>query len=244
MELVSAHLDTLVPVTLIAAAITLPTGFGLATILTPVFLLFFDVKSAIFLVAAIHFVNNLFKLRLFLSFIDWNIIRRFGVASLMGALLGAFLFTKAQIPIVQGALGVILIFIGMKEFIPILARYHIPERFDRIGGFLSGLIGGLVGNQGAIRSAYLLEYNLTKETFIASAAMIALLIDSTRLPFYAISQREIFLHEWQTFAIVAIAAILGTFVGKQFLRYLKLEWFRRFIAGALIATGILLFINV
>ena len=49
----------------LTAAFTLMTGFGLGTILLPVFLLFYDVKVAILIVAVVHLSNNLLKLSLF-----------------------------------------------------------------------------------------------------------------------------------------------------------------------------------
>src|SRR3989338_5161669 len=56
----------------LAAALTLMTGFGLGTILTPVFLLFYDVKIAILIVAVVHLLNNLLKFSLFSRHINHN----------------------------------------------------------------------------------------------------------------------------------------------------------------------------
>jgi hypothetical protein len=42
-----------------AAALTLMTGFGLATILTPVFMLFYDVKIAILVVASVVDITSM-----------------------------------------------------------------------------------------------------------------------------------------------------------------------------------------
>jgi hypothetical protein len=43
----------------------LMSGFGLGTLLTLLFVVFYDIKIAVFLVAIVHFSNNLFKLGLF-----------------------------------------------------------------------------------------------------------------------------------------------------------------------------------
>lgn len=46
------------------AVLTFFSGFGLGTILTPVFVLFFPIDVAIALTGVVHFSNNLFKIAL------------------------------------------------------------------------------------------------------------------------------------------------------------------------------------
>lgn len=53
-----------------------------------------------------------------------------------------------------------------------------------IGGVLSGFFGGLSGQQGAFRSAFLLHAGLDPQRFIATNAAIATLVDITRLVVY------------------------------------------------------------
>jgi uncharacterized protein len=49
-------------VAFIVAILTFFSGFGLGTILTPVFMIFFPVELAIGLTGIVHFFNNIFKL--------------------------------------------------------------------------------------------------------------------------------------------------------------------------------------
>ncbi len=69
----------------VAAVLTLMTGFGLGTILTPIFLIFYDVKIAILIVAVVHLLNNLLKLSLFGKHMSLDILKRFGAFTLLGA---------------------------------------------------------------------------------------------------------------------------------------------------------------
>lgn len=46
----------------LVAILTFFSGFGLGTILTPVFMIFFPVDLAIALTGVVHFFNNIFKL--------------------------------------------------------------------------------------------------------------------------------------------------------------------------------------
>lgn len=53
-----------------ASMLTFFSGFGLGTILAPVFMFFFEPVIAIALTAVVHFLNNLFKLGLLFKNID------------------------------------------------------------------------------------------------------------------------------------------------------------------------------
>ena len=74
-----------------ASLLTFFTGFGLATILTPVMLVFFPAPAAIALTAIVHFLNNIFKYALLRTHIDWRTVARFGLPAGLGAILGAVL---------------------------------------------------------------------------------------------------------------------------------------------------------
>ena len=71
------EINILIPVVaaFLSASLTLMTGFGLGTILTPVFLIFYDVKIAILIVAVVHLANNLLKIFLFSKNISMDIIK-------------------------------------------------------------------------------------------------------------------------------------------------------------------------
>ena len=109
----------------LAAALTLMTGFGLGTILTPVFLLFYDVKVAILIVAIVHFLNNLLKFSLFSRHLNTDILKRFGVLAITGAFTGAFLQGWMNSGAVKVLLGISLIFLGLKEASERLEYYRI-----------------------------------------------------------------------------------------------------------------------
>jgi uncharacterized membrane protein YfcA len=225
-------------VTFFASLLTLITGFGLGTILTPVFALFYDIKLAILLVAIVHFLNNALKLILFRRHVDVGIIKRFGILSIIGAVLGAWLQLYVDSTELKVVLGVLLIILGAAEFLPKSIHFRLPQSIDVIGGFLSGLLGGLVGNQGAIRSAYLLNYIIPKEAFIATATVIAIFIDGTRIPMYITMQREFLdLFSWNILIVILIA-FLGTMVGKRFLLTFSTAAFKKVVAGAVMVMGL------
>src|SRR5688500_8954243 len=81
-------------VALLGSGLTLFSGFGLGTLLLPVFALFFPVEVAIAATAVVHFLNNLFKLSLLGRKADFGLVGSFGLTSLIAALVGAFVLTQ------------------------------------------------------------------------------------------------------------------------------------------------------
>lgn len=77
----------------LAAGLTLFSGFGLGTILMPVFALFFPVPLALAATAVVHLANNLFKLGLMARRADWRVVLRFGAPAAFAAFAGAGLLS-------------------------------------------------------------------------------------------------------------------------------------------------------
>src|SRR3972149_4545289 len=75
----------------IVAILTFFSGFGLGTILTPVFMIFFPVELAIGLTGIVHFFNNIFKLILVGRNADKAVLLRFGIPAVIAAILGSWL---------------------------------------------------------------------------------------------------------------------------------------------------------
>jgi uncharacterized membrane protein YfcA len=55
---------------LLTSWLTLISGFGLGTLLLPVFALFFEIELAIALTAIVHVLNNIFKFGLLWKWVD------------------------------------------------------------------------------------------------------------------------------------------------------------------------------
>lgn len=223
---------------LLVAAMVLMSGFGLGTLLTPLFVVFYDIKIAVFLVAIVHFSNNLFKLGLFFRHLDRAVLKRFGALSVAGALVGSLLQAWLQSQTLKIGLGVLLIILGTVEFLPPRFSWRLPKRLDRIGGFCSGLLGGVLGNQGAVRSAYLLNYSLSKEAFVATATIIACLIDATRIPVYLVQYYDSIAVAWPYLIATILSAFVGTLIGKRLLAIITVGAFRRVVAGSVVVVGI------
>lgn len=75
----------------VAAILTFFSGFGLGTILTPLFMIFFPVELAIGLTGIVHFFNNIFKLILVGRNANKAVLLRFGIPAVIAAFFGSWL---------------------------------------------------------------------------------------------------------------------------------------------------------
>ena len=107
-----------------------------------------------------------------------------------------------------------------------------------VAGALSGLLGGLVGNQGGIRSAALTGFDLPKETFVGTATAIALFVDGARLPIYMASQYADMVSLWRWIAVATAGVTVGTLIGSRALQRVPEVWFRHLLSVTLAVLGV------
>ncbi|MDO8567180.1 MAG: sulfite exporter TauE/SafE family protein [Dehalococcoidales bacterium] len=224
----------------LAAMVATMMGFGVGTSLTPIFALVYRTHVAVMLVAIVHFLTNAFRLALFRRHVDLGLIRRFGVFSIVGALVGSLAQGFVASDWLKVALGVLLITLGSLELLPGGSGRRFPRRFDQLGGLLSGLLGGLLGNQGAVRGAYLVNYDIPKEAFIATAALIAVLIDSTRIPVYLYTQWPEVVRNWPVLLGAAISAFAGTYAGQRLVLRVSQAAFKRLVNAMIVVFGVVM----
>lgn len=244
-------------VAFLVAILTFFSGFGLGTILTPVFMIFFPVDVAIALTGIVHFFNNIFKLFLLGKKADKQVVFRFGIPAVIAAFIGAWLLLQItdlkplfsytvgdrlfEVSPMKFIISILLIIFALLDLIPYFNKLQFGKDKLPIGGALSGFFGGLSGNQGALRTAFLIKAGLTKEAFIATATVVSTFVDFTRLSIYATRFTRSGLHENITLVLCAtLAAITGAFLGNKLLKKVTLNFIQKFVAVMLIIVSIAL----
>lgn len=242
---------------LAASVLTFFSGFGLGTILMPVFAFFFPVDVAIALTGVVHFANNMFKIGLVGKMADKAVLIRFGIPAIVASFAGAWLLLRlAGLPPVYEyelwnksfavtpvklIIAILLFFFALLEILPVMQKVQFGGRRLMLGGILSGFFGGLAGIQGAFRSAFLIKSGLSKEAFIATGVIIAALVDMTRLSVYATRYATAGLSENITLLITAIlAALAGALIGKALLKKVTLKSIQLLVAIMLIVVAMAL----
>lgn len=248
-------------VALIGSGLTLFSGFGLGTLLLPVFGLFFPIDVAIGLTAIVHFSNNVIKFGYFYKYLDWKVILRFGIPSIIAAFLGASLLTTLSnlkpiliysiynhsftITPIKLTIASLLFIFSLIELIPRYSDMQFDKKYMLLGGLLSGFFGGLSGMQGALRSAFLIRSGLTKELYIGTGVVIACFIDITRLSIYSnriinnFDQSQILL-----IVVAVLSAFIGVFIGSKLIKKITIKALQVFVAIMVLFFSILLGLGI
>lgn len=243
------------------AILTFFSGFGLGTILVPVFAIFFPIDVAIALTGVVHFTNNVFKIFLVGNKTNKAVLLRFGIPAILAAFVGAWLLMQItalpslfeyslwgksfEITPVKLIIALILIVFSVFEILPSVQKWQFGKDKLILGGVLSGFFGGLSGIQGALRSAFLIKSGLSKEAYIATGVVIASLVDFTRLSVYASRFAAAHLHEnIALLATATLAAIAGALIGKKLLKKVTLRSIQLLVAVMLVFISLALGLGI
>lgn len=254
-------------VALVAAGLTLFSGFGLGTLLLPALAVFMPVEVAVGATAVVHLANNLFKVGLVGRWADWGVVWRFGAPAVVAAFGGAALLAWASVwsPIATYELGgqvreitpvkvVVGVLVGVFAVLELrdgAARVELSRRWLALGGALSGFFGGLSGHQGALRAAFLVRAGLEKKGFVGTSAVCSAMVDVARLVVYAaaaVVAGEGFGGRGAPVGLVAVgcgAAFVGTFVGSRLVEKVTMRGVRvvvavmLFVASGLMVAGVI-----
>ncbi len=240
---------------LFVAALTLFSGFGLGTLLMPVFALFFPIETAVAATAVVHGANNAFKVGFLGKSADKTMVIRFGVPAIMAAFAGAGALgyvsqfgdvvrytvgsKVAVITPVKIVMGMLMMVFALFELLPRFRQMRFDRKRLLLGGILSGFFGGFSGHQGALRSAFLVKVGISTESFVGTNAVIGFMVDMARLTIYAVvfisvgNASPFDSGQWALILSGIIAALTGVVIGKRFIHKVTMKTIQTF-------TGVLL----
>lgn len=221
------------------------TGFGIGSILTPLFALRLDPKLAVAAVTIPHFAATFLRFWLLRAHLDRRLLATFGAASAAGGLAGALLHARLASPGVTACFGLLLIATGAGQLSGLAARLRFGRRGGFLAGMLSGFFGGLAGNQGGIRSGALLSLDrpISKETFVAVATAAGVIVDLARMPVYAATESA---GLWQARGAILLACagtLAGTVFGRRALAAVPERVFRSAVAALVLALGVYMLLH-
>jgi uncharacterized protein len=228
---------------IVAGAIAAISGFGIGSILTPLLAASVGTKLAVALVSIPHFLGTALRFAVIRQHVNRSVLWSFGITSAAGGLIGALLHMWLRSVVLGYVLGVLLVFAGITGITGLASRMKFGRTVAWIAGALSGMFGGLVGNQGGIRSAALLGFDLKRDEFVATATAIALLVDVFRMPLYVASQFGQMTTQWPMIVVATVGVVIGTLSGKWMLSRIPQNVFRVIVASIILALGIWMLVH-
>jgi len=253
-------------VSFFVSGLTLFVGFGLGTLLLPVFALFFPIDVAVAATAVVHLANNLFKVGLMYRDAVPRVLLRFGLPAVALAFAGALLLRTlsqqdplfewvalgrtAVVTPIELVMGLLIVLFALSDLSPAMGRLRFDTRWLPVGGALSGFFGGLSGHQGALRAAFLLPLGLTPTAFAATQAVIASMVDLSRLSIYGsaylsgkmqgVTTRE----QWSLVFCSTLCAFAGAYLGRKMLKKVTMQSLRLLAGALLLVVGSLLAMGI
>jgi uncharacterized membrane protein YfcA len=250
----------------LSAGLTLYSGFGLGTLMLPIFALFFPVEMAVVATALVHGANNLFKVSLLGRHADREVVLKFGLIAIVSAVIGALTLgwlaglsfrmgvavneaTVSEVTMVKLVIGFLMMGFALFELLPRFRKLQFDRKYLPLGGLLSGFFGGLSGHQGALRSAFLAKAGLTTERFVGTNAVIGFLVDLSRLVVYAaffagLGGNMLEFTAWPLVLTGSLAAFCGVMAGKRYLHKVTMASVQTLVGVLLFGVGIALITGV
>lgn len=225
-------------ISIMASAIASVAGFGIGSILTPLLALSVGTKIAVAAVSIPHLVATSLRFWILRKFIDRHVLLTFGITSAIGGLIGALLHASFHSHFLTLIFSGLLLFAGFMGATGLAQKMKLHGVVAWIAGGLSGGFGGLVGNQGGIRSAALMTFDLSKESLVATGTAIGVIVDLARMPVYFWGESGALAGIWISIAVLVVGAILGTAFGMRFLRGISEGVFRRLLGGLVFCLGV------
>ena len=218
-------------------------GFGIGSIMTPLFALRLGVPLAVAAVSIPHAVATAVRCWRLRDAISWPVVRTFGVLSAIGGLMGALLYSRIGSRTLEVTLGALLVATSVAANLSWTRKWKPNGWVAMSLGFLSGLFGGVAGNQGGLRAAALLTFSLRPVAFVATSTAVGLAIDAARMPVYVWRAGSDLLALVTPIAMATLGVLAGTLLGERLLFGMSPERFRRAVGLLVGALGLWLILK-
>ena len=225
--------------TLIASIFSTITGFGVGTIMTSFLLFFFPFEYVLILVGVIHLFQSFWTAVIFRKYLNWRLILYFGIPAIFTSFLGAFLIFALSRNLMTMMIGFLLLLYSIMLLVNPSFKFQPTKKIAISGGLIDGFFAGLIGIRGALRSAFLITFNLAKFSYIGTSGAIAVMGDLTRVITYLFQGKFV----QSNFLLISLAssipiAFLGTKLGKYFVGKISQNIYRKIVIIFILLAGV------
>jgi uncharacterized membrane protein YfcA len=233
-----AFASVLVVAGVVSGATAAVLGFGIGSLLTPLLITRLDPHLAVAVVALPHLIATAVRFFRHRNWIDRAVLRRFGVPSAIGGIAGALLQEVFRSPALIFTLAILLILTGIANLSHGFGGWRPGGAAATMLGLLSGIFGGLVGNQGGLRAAGLTAFDLQPRAYLATSTAVALMIDVARTPVYLARAGDAVVALAVPITAATIGCIAGTIAGERLFLRIPAARYRTVVGLAVLALGV------
>ncbi|MFP2997321.1 sulfite exporter TauE/SafE family protein [Spongiivirga sp. MCCC 1A20706] len=240
--MIERYLPLFIILSLIAEVLGTVGGFGSSVFFVPIANQFLDFQSVLGITALFHLASNISKITLFRKGFDKRLCLTIGIPAVVLVSVGAYLSKFVNTLLLTYVLGVFLVVLSLAFLIFKKLAVIANDKNAILGGSFAGLFAGLLGTGGPIRGITLAAFNLKKEKFIATSAIIDLGIDLSRSVVYTMNG-YVHKHDLYLIPILVVISFVGTYVGKLLLAKITQEQFRWVVLVLILIVGLLTIAN-
>ena len=222
----------------VGAGVGTLTGFGTSTVLIPALAIVYPVRDVLLFVGIIHLCSDIWKLLLFRRGIKWKLLVAFGIPGIIASVLASMIVFAVDQEFLQRLLGVFIL--GYVVFLIFRPGFKLPTSMmtATVGGTASGLMAGLFGIGGAVRSMALSVFDLPKAVYLATIGAIALVIDVSRLTGYISQGQRLEQRLLLGMVIFIPISFVGAAAAKRVVDRVPQKHFRTLVAVFLLVAGL------
>jgi uncharacterized membrane protein YfcA len=226
--LIIPYLPIFILLSFIAEVLGTIGGFGSSVFFVPIANYFIDFQSVLGITALFHLASNVSKIYLFRAKIDKKLIINLGIPAIAFVIIGAVLTKYVERKYLEIGLAIFLILFSSFLLIKKQFAFDANKKNSIIGGSISGFAAGMLGTGGAIRGITMAAFNLEKNVFIATSAIIDLGIDFSRTVVYFFNG---YIHKEDLYLvpILVVVGFTGSWVGKIIINKISQDYFRNIV---------------
>ncbi|MCW5936693.1 MAG: TSUP family transporter [Fimbriimonadaceae bacterium] len=136
-----------------------------------------------------------------------------------------------------------MLFVGVGGIFGWTKRLKFTGAWAWGAGAVSGFLGGLVGNQGGLRTGAMTGLGVSRDAFVATATAIGLIVDGARMPIYLANQWRELASVWPQIAVMSGGVLVGTFLGTAVLRRIPERLFLQVVSVILVFLALWLLLK-
>lgn len=212
------------------------SGVSSSTLFVPIAHFFESVQITLVFTAVLHVLGNTIRTIMYYKNINWPLVIKFGLPAIVFTALGAQYSDFLSQKIYSIILGIFLVSTSVYLLFFNSNKIFSGRWLPFIGGGLSGLLTGLLGSGGAVRSLALTVFNLNPLTFIATSTLIDFGGDIVRLIIY-IQKGYLNIGHYFYIPILMIVALIANWIAKYFVSKMPENYFRKVVLWFVFGMG-------
>lgn len=216
------------------------SGGGGALLLLPILNWVIGVSNTAPVLNLGSFLGRPSRLIIFWKHINWKVCLYYAPTAIVGAWLGAWLFSNFKVEWLQILVGVFLIstlwqyrFGNKEKSFNMKLWYFIPL------ALVVSVLGTIIGALGPVLNPFYLNLGLDKEDLIATKTANSFFMGLSQIGSYTFFG---LLHDqfWIYGIALGIGATVGNIIGKKFLSNMKSSTFRKWVIALMVISGVIL----